>query len=129
MNTSSPNYMFEASEKPSFDLFEVPLIVATEETVKGYGCLVDDPDDFEIEIIRWPSAGWRPIDKGTGGQQPRPCRTDLSGIGKNRPKRSINSRVNIAVIKDDDRGFSTKFQRQTGHIRRCGLRDTNACSN
>lgn len=52
MNTSSPNYMFEASEKPSLDLVEVPLIVATEESVKGYGCLVDDPEKFEIEIVR-----------------------------------------------------------------------------
>lgn len=68
MNTPSPNYMFEASEKPSLDLFEVPLIVATEETVKEYGCLVDDPENFEIEIVRWPAAGWRPIDDGTGDE-------------------------------------------------------------
>lgn len=68
MNISSPNYMFEASEKPSLDWFDVPLIVANEETVKDYGCLVDDPENFEIEIVRWPAAGWRPIDEGTGDE-------------------------------------------------------------
>ncbi|WP_127111810.1 ureidoglycolate lyase [Shimia sediminis] len=65
---SSPNYMFDASEKPSLPLHEVPLVVATEESVRGYGCLVDDPDTFEIEITQWPAQGWRPVDTGTGDE-------------------------------------------------------------
>lgn len=65
---NAPTYMFDASEKPSLPLHEVPLIVATEESVKGYGCLVDDPDTFEIEITRWPAQGWRPVDEGTGDE-------------------------------------------------------------
>ena len=68
MNSAPPNYMFEASEKPSLDHYEVPLIVANEETAKEYGCLVDDPENFEIEIVRWPAAGWRPVDKDTGDE-------------------------------------------------------------
>lgn len=67
-NTSAPNYIFEANEKPTRPLHQVPLIVATEESVKGYGCLVDDPDTFEIEIARWPAQGWRPVDEGTGDE-------------------------------------------------------------
>ena len=47
---------------------DVPLVVATDETVDGYGCLVDDPDNFEIEIVQWPAQGWRPVDAGTGDE-------------------------------------------------------------
>ncbi len=65
---NAPNYIFEASSKPSLPWHEVPLIRATPETVKGYGCLVDDPGSFEIEIVRWPQQGWRPIDEGTGDE-------------------------------------------------------------
>ena len=65
---NAPTYMFDASEKPSLPLHEVPLIIATEESVKGYGCLVDDPATFDIEITRWPAQGWRPIDEGTGDE-------------------------------------------------------------
>jgi len=65
---SAPEYIFDAASKPSLPWHEVPLIRATEETVKGYGCLVDDPDGFEIEIVQWPQQGWRPIDAGTGDE-------------------------------------------------------------
>jgi ureidoglycolate lyase/seryl-tRNA synthetase len=47
---------------------DVPLIVATDESVGDYGCLVDNPEDFEIEIVQWPAQGWRPIDAGTGDE-------------------------------------------------------------
>ncbi|WP_251134412.1 MULTISPECIES: hypothetical protein [Roseobacteraceae] len=65
---SALEYIFEASSKPSLPWHEVPLIRATEASVKWYGCLVDDPDTFEIEIARWPQQGWRPIDEGTGDE-------------------------------------------------------------
>lgn len=65
---NAPQYMFEASEKPSLPWHQVPLIRATDESVGQYGCLVDDPDNFEIEIVRWPASGWRPIDEGTGDE-------------------------------------------------------------
>lgn len=47
---------------------DVPLVVATSETVEGYGCLVDDVDSFAIEIVQWPAQGWRPVDAGTGDE-------------------------------------------------------------
>ena len=65
---NAPEYIFEASTKPSLPWHEVPLIRATDSTVRGYGCLVDDPETFEIEIVRWPQQGWRPIDEGTGDE-------------------------------------------------------------
>jgi len=68
MNQSAPEYLFEASEKPTLDLVEVPLIEATEESVRGYGRLVDDPDRCEIEISTWPAQDWRPVDVGTGNE-------------------------------------------------------------
>jgi len=68
MSQPAPNYLFEASQKPSLDLIDVPLIEATAESVKGYGYLVDDPDTCEIEIVTWPAQGWRPIDQETGNQ-------------------------------------------------------------
>ncbi|MGI9410171.1 MAG: ureidoglycolate lyase, partial [Hyphomicrobiaceae bacterium] len=65
---NSPEYIFEASTKPSLPWHAVPLIRATENSVKSYGCLVDDPDGFEIEIVRWPAQGWRQVDEGTGDE-------------------------------------------------------------
>ena len=47
---------------------EVPLIIANDETVVDYGCLVDDPENFDIEIVQWPAQGWRPVDAGTGDE-------------------------------------------------------------
>ena len=47
---------------------ETPLVVATEASLEGYGRLVDSPDDFPIEIVRWPAQGWRPIDQNSGDQ-------------------------------------------------------------
>ena len=60
MQPAKPNYMFDAVEKPSLPLHRVPLIEANDHTVKDYGCLVDDPDNFQIEIVRWPALGTRP---------------------------------------------------------------------
>ena len=65
---NAPQYLFDIAEKPSLPLVEVPLIEATEESVRGYGCLVDDPESFEIEVVRWPARGWRPVDEGTGDE-------------------------------------------------------------
>ncbi|HYC08607.1 MAG TPA: ureidoglycolate lyase [Steroidobacteraceae bacterium] len=47
---------------------ETPLVAATNESLAGYGCLVDDPKSFRIEIVRWPAQGWRPIDANSGDQ-------------------------------------------------------------
>jgi ureidoglycolate lyase len=47
---------------------ETPLIAATAQSLAGYGCLVEEPRTFPIEIVRWPAQGWRPIDANSGDQ-------------------------------------------------------------
>ena len=37
---SAPTYLFAVKDKPVLDLFEIPLIKATEESVREYGRLV-----------------------------------------------------------------------------------------
>lgn len=68
MPDTAPTYLFEASEKPSLPLHQVPLVMADESTVEGYGRMVDDPQDCAVEIVRWPAQGWRPVDLGTGDE-------------------------------------------------------------
>ena len=47
---------------------ETPLVLATASTLEGYGCLVDEPKTFPIEIVRWPAQGWRTFDANSGDQ-------------------------------------------------------------
>ncbi|WP_028225741.1 ureidoglycolate lyase [Paraburkholderia ferrariae] len=46
----------------------MPVIDATPETLTGYGTLVSDPAECQIEIVQWPAVGSRPIDPGTGNE-------------------------------------------------------------
>ncbi|MEQ8357164.1 MAG: ureidoglycolate lyase [Kiloniellaceae bacterium] len=68
MQATAPSYLFDPDEKPSLPLHQVPLIVASDDSVEGYGSLVEDPDCFDIEIVRWPAQGWRPVDEDTGDE-------------------------------------------------------------
>ena len=68
MAASAPEYLFDPSDKPALPLHDVPLIVATDESVRGYGALVEHPDDIEIEIVRWPATGWRQVDEDSGDE-------------------------------------------------------------
>lgn len=70
-NTStspSPIYLFEAKEKPSLPLHQLPLVIADDKTIQDYGFLVDDPAKCAVEIVRWPAQGWRPVDEDTGNE-------------------------------------------------------------
>jgi ureidoglycolate lyase len=49
-------------------IYEAPVIVATDTTLKGFGCLVDDAKTFPIKIVRWPAQGRRPIQQNSGDQ-------------------------------------------------------------
>ena len=46
----------------------MPIVVATAQTIKDYGMLVDNPEDCQIEITRWPAQGWRPVDLDSGDE-------------------------------------------------------------
>ena len=46
----------------------IPIVAANEQSLSGYGCLVTDPDEVEIEIVRWPSVGKRYVDTDSGDE-------------------------------------------------------------
>jgi len=50
---------------PGLHLVDVPLVRATEESIRGYGEIACTRD-HRIEIVPWPLAGWRRLDAGTG---------------------------------------------------------------
>ena len=68
MAISAPKYLFDPKEKPSLPLHDIPVVTATDSSVEPFGCLVDDPNSVDVEIVRWPAQGWRPIDHGTGDE-------------------------------------------------------------
>ena len=68
MAAPAPQYLFDPSDKPALPLHDVPMIVATDESVRGYGALVEHPHDIEIEIVRWPATGWRQVDDDSGNE-------------------------------------------------------------
>lgn len=68
MTKSESKYLFDVREKPSLDVVHVPLVRATEQSLKKFGCLVNNPDLFDVEIVTWPASGWRPIDEHTGNE-------------------------------------------------------------
>jgi len=49
-------------------VFETRVVTASNESLKGLGCLVDEPKTFPIEITRWPAEGWRPVEQNSGDQ-------------------------------------------------------------
>ncbi len=58
---------------PGVEVHDVPIVLATDESLQGYGCLVDDPENFTVEsgrfeIVPWQHAGWRSLDPGTGDE-------------------------------------------------------------
>ncbi len=46
----------------------MPVVSASDESLRGYGHLVTSPDDCRIQITRWPAQGRRPVDADTGVQ-------------------------------------------------------------
>ncbi len=64
-------YLGEISYVPTTGVrrvHETPVVVASDSSLQGYGCMVDEPKTFAIEIVRWPAQGWRPIDANSGDQ-------------------------------------------------------------
>jgi hypothetical protein len=53
---------------PGLKRVAMAVVAATPQSLRGYGCLVDDPDQCQVEIVRWPAQGTRPVDPDTGDQ-------------------------------------------------------------
>jgi ureidoglycolate lyase len=67
MIVAAPNYL--APNVPAgLKRVAMPVVEATKSSLKGFGQLVESPDDFKIEIVRWPAQGWRPVDPDTGDE-------------------------------------------------------------
>jgi hypothetical protein len=67
MDVKMPDYL-NPDLPTGLQHFKIPIVPATEETVKGYGWLVDDPAKCNVEITRWPAQGWRPVDPDCGDE-------------------------------------------------------------
>jgi len=107
---AAPVYVFDSKEKPELDLCAVPLVEATDSSVEGYGYLVDDPNECEIEIVTWPAQGWRPVDPGTGNEGGY-----VEGVFESEWDGDVLMGVNDAVSGNYVLGWSTSPQRaQTG---------------
>ncbi len=48
------------------EVYEVPLVIATEESLQGFGHIVYDYEKEEVIIVTWPTQGWRPVVPETG---------------------------------------------------------------
>jgi hypothetical protein len=46
----------------------MPVVDASDATLRGYGRVVGDPDACRIEIVRWPAQGSRPVDADSGDE-------------------------------------------------------------
>lgn len=58
----------KATGDSSIGQIEIPLVRATPESLAGLGLLFTDPDEIDVEIVRWPAQGWRPVDEDTGDE-------------------------------------------------------------
>ena len=67
MNEIVPDYL--NPEIPAgLPCTSILMIEATSESLEGYGLLVDHPEGFDIEIVRWPATGWRSVDVDSGDE-------------------------------------------------------------
>ena len=67
MQVTPPDYL-NPNLPTGLKQITIPIIEATQESVKGYGWLVDDPAACKLEITRWPAQGWRPVDTDSGDE-------------------------------------------------------------
>lgn len=68
MTSLAPNYLNPAIP-PGLKQIEMPVVIATATSLAGYGCLISgDPQQYPLEIVRWPAQGWRPVDVDSGDE-------------------------------------------------------------
>jgi hypothetical protein len=69
----TPDNFVDPKLPAGLNVIDAPLTLATAESLKGYGRLVNSPDEFTVEknnfeILPWPVSGWRELDPGTGDE-------------------------------------------------------------
>lgn len=67
--TSAINYL-QPDVPGSLPWYKPHTVIATNESLKGYGCLVPKGtyESFPVEIVQWPKSSGRPVDGNTGNQ-------------------------------------------------------------
>ena len=65
--TDKPDYL-NPEISPNLKRVTIPIVDATPETLEGYGQLVSDPNNIDVEIVRWPAQGSRPVDTDSGDE-------------------------------------------------------------
>ena len=65
---TAPNLKPLAHSMPDMPEFRLPLVRATPDNLKGFGEIIESADARKVEIVRWPSLGWRQVEPGTGDQ-------------------------------------------------------------
>ncbi|MDX2002699.1 MAG: ureidoglycolate lyase [Chitinophagales bacterium] len=63
---ASINQTTEFATATATDIFEVPLLMATADSLEGYGRIVHSFEEAEVDIVPWPLSGWRKLIPGTG---------------------------------------------------------------
>ncbi len=51
-----------------YDLYYIPVVKGTAESLQGYGRIVEDKDSAIVDIVTWPALGWRKVVPGTGNE-------------------------------------------------------------
>lgn len=68
MSATIPDYL-NPGIPPGMKRVRMPVVKGTAETLQGYGSLVpSEPEQFKLEIVRWPAQGWRPVDLDSGDE-------------------------------------------------------------
>ena len=65
--SEAPDYL-NPSIPEGLNRVRIPVVDATDAALEGYGRLVENPNDADIEIVRWPAQGWRPVDPDSGDE-------------------------------------------------------------
>jgi len=53
---------------PNLPRVDVPIVQASAKSLQGFGELVADYKNHQVEIVTWPAQGWRSVDNGTGDE-------------------------------------------------------------
>lgn len=53
---------------PNLAWHKIPVVDASPSSLEGFGYLLHAPDEVEVEIVRWPAQGWRPVDLDSGNE-------------------------------------------------------------
>lgn len=64
---AAPNYL-DPQLPAGLRWHDLPIVEASDESLRGYGRLIRRPEDAAIEIVRWPAGGWRPVDEDSGDE-------------------------------------------------------------